>query len=41
MLASLLFDQFGLFGLAARSIDATRVLGVVLIIGGVILIRRP
>jgi transporter family-2 protein len=40
MLASVTFDHFGLLGLAQRSFDLPRLLGVVLLIGGVILIRR-
>jgi transporter family-2 protein len=40
MFASLAFDQFGWFGLAPRPIDLTRVLGAVLLVGGVVLIRR-
>jgi transporter family-2 protein len=40
MIASVLFDHFGLFGLAERPLDLSRALGVALVIGGVILIRR-
>jgi transporter family-2 protein len=40
MLASILFDQFGLLGLAQRSVDLPRLIGVGLLIGGVVLIRR-
>ena len=40
MLASLAFDQFGWLGLAQRPIDLPRLLGVALLIGGVVLIRR-
>ena len=40
MLASVTFDHFGLLGLAQRSVDLPRLIGVVLLIGGVILIRR-
>ena len=40
MLASVAFDHFGLFGLAQRSVDLPRVIGVILLIGGVVLIRR-
>ena len=40
MFASLAFDQFGWFGLTPRPIDLTRVLGAVLLVGGVVLIRR-
>jgi transporter family-2 protein len=41
MIASLLFDQFGLFGLAQRSIDPGRTLGALLLVVGVVLLRRP
>ncbi len=40
MLASVTFDHFGWFGLAQRPIDVPRLIGVVLLIGGVVLIRR-
>ncbi len=40
MLGSLFFDQFGLFGLAHRSIDVTRIVGVLFLVAGVIMIRR-
>ena len=40
MLASVTFDHFGWFGLAQRSIDLPRLIGVALLIGGVVLIRR-
>jgi transporter family-2 protein len=40
MIASLLFDQYGLFGLTPRSIDAGRVAGAVLLVIGVVLMRR-
>jgi transporter family-2 protein len=40
MLASVAFDHFGLLGLAQRSVDFPRLLGVTLLIGGVVLIRR-
>jgi transporter family-2 protein len=40
MLASVPFDHFGWLGLAQRSIDLPRVIGVLLLIGGVVLIRR-
>ncbi|MDP4002472.1 DMT family transporter [Methylobacterium sp. NEAU K] len=40
MLASVIFDHFGWIGLAQRPIDVSRALGVALLIGGVILIRR-
>ena len=40
MLASVAFDHFGWLGLEQRPIDLPRLLGVVLLVGGVILIRR-
>jgi bacterial/archaeal transporter family-2 protein len=40
MLASVAADHFGLLGLAQRSVDLPRLLGVVLLMGGVVLIRR-
>ncbi|WP_373318332.1 DMT family transporter [Methylobacterium haplocladii] len=40
MLASVTFDHFGWLGLAERPIDPTRLIGVALLIGGVVLIRR-
>ena len=40
MLASLTFDHFGFMGFAQRPIDLSRLLGVALLIGGVVLIRR-
>ncbi|MFC7737741.1 DMT family transporter [Roseomonas sp. GCM10028921] len=40
MLSSVTFDHFGWLGLPQRSIDMPRLIGVALLIGGVILIRR-
>jgi transporter family-2 protein len=40
MLGSITFDHFGWLGLTQRSIDAPRLIGVALLIGGVVLIRR-
>lgn len=40
MAASVAFDHFGVMGLVQRSIDLPRLIGVLLLIGGVILIRR-
>lgn len=40
MVASLIFDKYGLFGLAERPADPMRIFGVLLLVGGVILIRR-
>lgn len=40
MITALAFDHFGLFGLAERPMDPTKLLGVALLVGGVILIRR-
>jgi transporter family-2 protein len=40
MLASVTLDHFGWLGLDQRPIDVPRVIGVLLLVGGVILIRR-
>ena len=40
MPASVTFDHFGWLGLAQRPVDAPRLIGVALLIGGVVLIRR-
>ena len=40
MLASLTFDHVGMLGVAQRPVDLPRLLGVALLIGGVVLIRR-
>jgi transporter family-2 protein len=40
MLAALLIDHFGLFGVTERSISWPRVLGALLVMAGVIIIRR-
>ncbi len=40
MIAALAVDHFGWLGLAERHIDLPRMLGVALLVGGVILIRR-
>lgn len=40
MLAALAIDHFGAFGLARAPISLGRVLGVMLIVGGVVLVRR-
>jgi bacterial/archaeal transporter family-2 protein len=40
MLASVAADHFGLLGLAQRPVDLPRLLGVMLLMGGVVLIRR-
>lgn len=40
MLAAIAFDHFGWLGLAQRALDGPRLIGVALLIGGVILIRR-
>ena len=40
MLASVTFDHFGWLGPAQRPIDVPRLIGVALLIGGVVLIRR-
>ena len=40
LLASLAFDHFGWLGLDVRPIDATKLVGAALLVGGVVLIRR-
>ena len=40
MFASVAFDHFGSMGLTQRPIDGTRLIGLALLIGGVVLIRR-
>jgi transporter family-2 protein len=40
MIVSIVFDHFGLFGLPVKTINFQRILGVLLLIAGVILIRR-
>ena len=40
MLASVVFDQLGWFGLAQRPLDGPRALGVALLIAGVVFVRR-
>ncbi|MGD9912649.1 MAG: DMT family transporter [Rhizobiaceae bacterium] len=40
MLASVTLDHFGVLGLQQRPIDLSRVAGVAMLIGGVLLIRR-
>lgn len=40
MLASVVFDHYGWFGLAQRSVDVPRLIGAVLLVAGVVLIRR-
>jgi bacterial/archaeal transporter family-2 protein len=40
MLGSIAFDHFGWLGLTQRPVDAARLIGVALLIGGVVLIRR-
>ena len=40
MLASVAFDHFGWMGLAQRPLDGPRLIGVALLVGGVVLIRR-
>ena len=39
MIASLAFDQFGLFGMPQHAVDAPRLLGAVLLVAAVVLIR--
>lgn len=40
MAASVAFDHCGVMGFAQRSLDLPRLIGVLLLIGGVVLIRR-
>jgi transporter family-2 protein len=40
MMASVTLDHFGWLGLAQRPLDLPRVIGVLLLVGGVVLIRR-
>jgi len=40
MIGSVVFDHFGWLGLAQRPVDLSRVIGVLLLIAGVVLIRR-
>ncbi len=40
MIASLAFDHFGWFGVPRHSVDAPRVVGALLLVAGVVLIRR-
>jgi transporter family-2 protein len=39
-LPALPFDRFGWLGISARQIDLSRLLGVALLVGGVVPIRR-
>lgn len=40
MVTSIVIDHFGLFGLAQRSIDLPRLLGVAFLVAGVVLVKR-
>jgi len=40
VIGSLVLDHLGLFGLAQRSLDMSRLAGAALIVGGVLLVRR-
>jgi transporter family-2 protein len=40
LIASVAFDYFGILGLTQRPIDLPKLLGIALLIGGVVLIRR-
>ena len=40
MIASLAFDNFGAFGVPKHPADLTRIAGALLLVGGVVLIRR-
>ncbi len=39
MLASLVIDHYGLFGVSEHTVSPLRILGVMLLLGGVVLIR--
>jgi transporter family-2 protein len=39
MLASLVFDQYGLFGVPRHPADLSRIAGALLLVGGVVLLR--
>ncbi|MCD9028435.1 DMT family transporter [Luteimonas sp. BDR2-5] len=39
MLAALVFDQFGWFGIAQQAVTPTKVLGALLLVAGVVLVR--
>jgi bacterial/archaeal transporter family-2 protein len=40
MISSVIFDHYGLFGVVHRPVDLLRIVGAVLLLGGVILIRH-
>lgn len=40
MMASVVFDHYGVLGLTQRPVDLPRMIGVVLLVAGVLLIRR-
>jgi transporter family-2 protein len=40
MIASIIVDHYGLLGFAREPVDATRLVGVVLLLGGIFLIAR-
>ena len=40
MIAAIVLDHFGWLGLAQRPVDVSRLIGVCLLVGGVVLIRR-
>jgi transporter family-2 protein len=40
MIAALVFDHYGWLGIPQRPIDLSRLIGVALLVGGVVLIRR-
>jgi transporter family-2 protein len=40
MIASVAFDHFGVLGIAQRPVDLPRLIGVALLLGGVVLVRR-
>lgn len=40
MIASIIFDHYGFFGITPHHVDASRIIGAILLIAGVYLIRR-
>jgi bacterial/archaeal transporter family-2 protein len=40
MIGSIVFDHFGLLGVPVQPVNATRILGVLMLVGGVVLIRQ-
>jgi transporter family-2 protein len=40
LLTAILLDHYGAFGVPVQSISGTRVVGILLVIGGAVLVRR-